>query len=166
MLFLSPILAVLRAIPWWAYAIAACLAWGGFQRYRANSAAKVYQQAQVEAAKRTEAALAENIRETARRLAAQQEATIHAEAQTAKARAAANASAASADRLRQRLDAIRAAEPRASDSAATGASQTDRLADVLGQCADRYRALAAAADRAVIAGQTCEAAYDLLTHDP
>lgn len=162
MVFLSPILAVLRAIPWWAYVIAACLAWGGYQRYRANSAAKVYQQAQIEAAKRTEAALAENIRETARRLAEQQKATQDAEAKTNKARADAAAAAGAAERLRQRLDAIRAASAPAGDPAAAVAGQTGRLADVVGQCADRYREVAAVADRAVIAGRACEAAYQAL----
>jgi len=158
----APILAFLRAIPWWAYAIAACLAWGGYQRYQAKSAAKVYQQAQIEAAKRTEAALADNIRETARRLAAQQKATQDAEAQTVKARAAAGAAAGAAERLRQRLDAIRAASAPAGDTSTAGAGTADRLAEVLGQCTDRYRDVAAAADRAVIAGRTCEAAYSSL----
>lgn len=163
MLLLSPVLGVLRAIPWWAYAIAACLAWGGWQRHRANSAAAVYQQAQIEAAKRTEAALAENIRETARRLAAQQKATQDAEKQTTKARADAGVAHAAAARLRERLVAVRAAQPRTGDTAAAGAGTADRLAELLGQCADRYRAVAASADSAVIAGRACEAAYTSLT---
>ena len=163
MFVLSSILAFLKAIPWWAYVIAACLAWGGWQRHRATSAAKVYQQAQIEAAKRTEAALAENIRETARRLAEQLKATQDAEAKTIKARSDAAAAAGAAERLRDRLDAIRAASAPAGDSAASGAGTTDRLAEVLGQCTDRYREVAAAADRAVIAGLACEASYNTLT---
>lgn len=162
-LILSPILSVLRAIPWWFYVLAACLAWGGYQRHRANSAAKTYQRAQIEAAKATEAALAENIRETARRLAAQQKATQNAELKLAKARTDASAAGAAAQRLRDRLGAIRAAESSASNPAVAGAGTTDRLADILGECADRYREVAAAADRAVIAGRTCEAAYSSLT---
>lgn len=162
MFVLSPILAFLKAIPWWAYAIAACLAWGGWQRHRANSAAKIYQQAQIEAAKRTEAALAENIRETARRLAEQLKATQDAEAKTIKARSDAAAAAGAAERLRQQLDAIRASSAPASDTTTSDAGTTDRLAEVLGQCTDRYREVAAAADRAVIAGLACEASYNAL----
>ncbi len=165
-LILSPVLSFLRAIPWWAYAIAACLAWGGYQRHKATSAAKVYQNAQIEAAKATEAALAENIRETARRLAEQQKATQDAELKLSKARADAGAASAAAGRLRDRLVAIRSAEPRASDPAASGTSITDRLAGVLGECADRYRTVAAIADRAIIAGRTCEASYQALIPNP
>jgi hypothetical protein len=161
-MFLTPILAFLRVIPFWVYIVAAVLAWGGYQRYQAKSAAAIYQKAQIDAAKATEAALADNIRETARRLAAQQKATQDAEAQIIKARAAAAGANAAADRLRDRLAAIRAAEPRASDPAASSASQTDRLADVLGECATRYREVAASADHAIIAGRACEASYQAL----
>lgn len=165
-LVLQPVLSILKAIPWWAYAIAACLAWGGYQRHRATSAAKVYQAAQIEAARLTEAALIENVQETARRLAAQQKATQDAEIQTRKARTDAGAAAGAAERLRQQLVAVRAAGASASNPAASGASATDRLADLLGQCVDRYREVAAAADRAVIAGRTCEAGYKSLTNKP
>jgi Protein of unknown function (DUF2514) len=163
MMLLAPLLGALRAIPWWAYALAACLAWGGWQRHRALSAAKVYQQAQVEAAKRTEAALAENIRETARRLAAQQKATQDAEAKTVKARSDAAGAAGAAERLRKQLLAIRAASAPAGDPSATGPGSADRLAEILGECVERYRTVAAAADRAVIAGRTCEASYTALS---
>jgi uncharacterized phage infection (PIP) family protein YhgE len=161
-LIVAPVLSMLKAVPFWVWLLVAALVWGGVQRYKANSAAQTYQQAQIEAAKRTEAALAENIRETARRLAKQQEATQHADAKTTAARADAAAAHAAAERLRQRLDAVRAAEPRASDPAAAGASTADRLADVLVQCVDEYRGVAAAADRAIIAGKACEASYKAL----
>lgn len=163
MMLLAPLLGMLRAIPWWAYALAACLAWGGWQRHRAVSAAKVYQNAQIEAAKATEAALAENIRETARRLAEQTKVAQDAEHKMVRARADAGAASAAAGRLRDRLDAIRAASAPASDPAASSPSTTDRLADVLGQCADRYRTVAASADNAIIAGRACEASYQALT---
>jgi chromosome segregation ATPase len=123
----------------------------------------VYQNAQIEAAKRTEAALAENIRETARRLAEQQKATQDAEAQTTKARAAAGAAAVAADRLRERLNALRSASAPAGNSPTTGAGTTDRLADVLVQCSTQYRDVAASADAAIIAGRACEASYNALT---
>jgi Protein of unknown function (DUF2514)/Tetratricopeptide repeat-like domain len=162
-LIFAPVLSILRAIPFWVWLVAAAVTWGGYQRWRANSAAEVYQQAQIEAARKTEAALAENIREIARRLAAQQKATEDAELQTAKARADAGAAADAASRLRQRLDAIRSASASASNPAAAGAGPANGLAEVLGQCADRYKEVAAAADRAVIAGLACEASYNSLT---
>ena len=108
-----------------------------------------------------EQALQAAINETARRLAAQAQATKEADENLNRARSAAVGAAAAADRLRVRLAAIKA-DAGASNPAAAGASQTDRLADVLGQCADRYREVAAAADRAVIAGRACEASYNAL----
>jgi Protein of unknown function (DUF2514) len=161
-LIFASVLSFLKAIPFWVYLLVAVVAWGGYQRYQAKSAAAVYQKAQIDAAKATEAALAENIRETARRLAEQTKVTQDAETKLAKARAAAAAADGAAGRLRQRLDAIRAASAPAGDPAVAGASTTDRLADVLGQCADRYRAVAASADRAIIAGHSCEASYQAL----
>lgn len=160
-LILSPILAVLRAIPWWAYVIAACIAWGGYQRWRANSAAQEYQQAQAEAAAEREQALQAAINETARRLAAQAQATKEADENLNRARSAAVGATAAADRLRVRLAAIKA-DAGASNPAAAGASQTDRLADAISECADRYRAVAAIADRSIISGRACEASYNAL----
>lgn len=160
-LILSPILAVLRAIPWWAYVIAACIAWGGYQRWRANSAAQEYQQAQAEAAAEREQALQAAINETARRLAAQAQATKEADENLNRARSAAVGAAAAADRLRVRLAAIKT-DSWSSNPAAAGASQTDRLADAISECADRYRAVAAIADRSIISGRACEAVYDAL----
>jgi hypothetical protein len=161
-LILAPVMSFVRAIPFWVWLLAAAVAWGGYQRWRANSAAEVYQQAQIEAARKTEAALADNIRETARRLAAQQKATEDAELKASKARADAGAAAGAAVRLRQRLDDLRAASAPAGDTAAAGAGATDRLADLLGQCADRYREVASSADRAIVAGHACEASYQAL----
>jgi len=161
-LIFASVLSFLKAIPFWVYLLVAVVAWGGYQRYQAKSAAAVYQKAQIDAAKATEAALAENIRETARRLAEQTKVTQDAETKLAKARAAAVAADGAAGRLRQRLDAIRAASAPAGDPSAAGASTTDRLADVLGQCADRYRAVAASADRAIISGHACEQSYQAL----
>ena len=161
MIILQPILSVLRAIPWWAYAIAACLAWGGWQRHRATSAAATYQQAQAEAAAEREQALRDSIAETERRLAAQAKATKDADEQAAKAKSSAAAAAGAAERMRQRLAAIKA-DSGASHPTVASAGTTDRLAEVLGECVDRYRAVAVAADRAVIAGRACEASYQAL----
>lgn len=160
------ILGVFRLVPPWVWLVVALVGWGGYQRYRANSAAAVYQQAQIEAAKATEAALAENIRETARRLAEQVKATEDAQAKTTKARADAGAAGAAAARLRERLDALRAASAPAGNPPAAAASGAAGPADLLAACADRYSSVAASADRAVIAGQACEAHYRALIVNP
>ena len=157
------ILGFARVVPFWAWLVIALVAWGGFQRWRANSAAATYQQAQIEAAKATEAALAENIRETARRLAEQQKVTTDAELKLTKARSDAAGAAGAAERLRRQLVALRAASAPTGDPSASGAGTAGRLAEVLGECVDQYRTVAAAADRAVVAGRTCEASYNALT---
>lgn len=154
-------IALLRVIPIWVYIVAACLAWGGYQRWRANSAAQEYAQAQAAAATEREAALQAAIEETARRLAAQAKATKDADEQTAKAKTAAAGAAGAAQRLRAQLAAF-AASATSSDPAASGAGATSGLAEILGECADRYRTVAVAADRAVIAGRACEQIYDSL----
>jgi hypothetical protein len=73
----------------------------------------------------------------------------------------ADAARAAVQRLRQQLAATaeRAAAPAASASAPDAAPM---LADMLGQCAERLRAMAEYADRAARAGQACEASYDAL----
>jgi hypothetical protein len=156
------LIGLLRGIPIWAWALAAALAWGGWQKHRATSIAAEFAQARQQAAAEREQALAAAIAETARRLAAQQEATRNADKATLKARSAAASAAVAADGLRSRLAAIKA-DAGASNPAAAGAGQTDRLADILGECADHYRGVAAVADRAIIAGQACEQSYLSLT---
>ena len=160
-LILKPILGILRAIPWWAYLIAACLAWGGYQRWRATSTAKAFQQAQADAAAEREKALTESLVTYSNRVAAQRKAIDDAEQKSTKARADASAATAAAGKLRQRLVAIQAG---ASDpnSSATAASQAAGLADILSNCADRYRSVAEVADRSIIAGLACEASYQTL----
>lgn len=155
-------LAVLGRVPVWAWALAACLAWGGFQRHRALASAAELQHQQAEAAEAQAKALKATIAETGRRLAAQQEVVHVAQNQAAKARAAAAAASAAAGQLRERIAAA-APSAAASDSAAADRGQADQLGDALGACAGRYLDVAAAADRAVIAGQACERAYDSLT---
>jgi hypothetical protein len=159
---LTPILGLLRVVPWWAWALAAALAWGGWQKHRATSIAAEFALAQQQASAEREQALAASIAETSRRLTAQQEATRRADSSLLKARGAAASAAGAADSLRARLAAIQA-DAGASHPAAAGAGQTNRLAELLGECADRYRGVASAADRAIIAGQACEASYIALT---
>lgn len=150
------------AVPVWAWVIVAALVWGGWQRHRATSAA--------EALRAHDSAIAAQIiqrqqadqAETARRLDEQRKATDAAETLARTARLDAAGARGAADRLRVEL-ASRAADRRAADPAAAGGSETDRLADALGQCADQYRTVADVADAAIIAGLTCERSYNSLT---
>jgi len=68
------------------------------------------------------------------------------------------------DRLRARANTLaRAAvaeQPALADAGPSGAAAVDLLAYMLGRAIDRAEALAGVADRARIAGLTCERAYD------
>lgn len=161
-LVLTPVLSFLRLIPIWVYVIAACLAWGGYQRHRATSIAAEYQQAQAKAATEREKALALTVEETARRLSAQQEATNEAEKKSIKAVGDAAAARTAAARLRDKLATINASAGSAS-APASGASASNRVADILNRCADEYTKVAGIADRAIISGLACEANYKALT---
>jgi hypothetical protein len=159
---LSGLLGIARVVPVWAWALVALLAWGGIQRHRASSAAGELRQAQAAAAIEREQALQASITETQRRLAAQQEIAHAADEAASRARADAHAAAGAAGRLRQRIAALQAGAG-AGNPATAGASSADRLGEALATCADRYREVAAAADRAVAAGLACERAYQSLT---
>lgn len=162
MIWLSPLAGLARAVPIWAWVVLACLAWGGWQRHRAQAAGAELQRAQAHAAAEREQALQASITETGRRLAAQQEIAHAADQAASRARADAAAAADAAGRLRQRIAALQASAA-AGHSPAAGASPADRLAGALATCAERYRDVAAAADRAINAGRACERAYESLT---
>ena len=151
-----------RLVPVWAWMLAALLAWGGFQKHRAGAAGAQLQRVQAAAAIEREQALQASITETQRRLAAQQEIAHAADQAASRARADASAAAGAAGRLRERIAALQAIA-RSSDPAAAGPGPADRLGDALAACAGRYRDVAAAADRAILAGQACERAYGALT---
>jgi len=112
----------------------------------------------------TASQLAANQAKTTRILATQSEAANAAQAQSQRADAAERAAARSSDGLRIAARALAAGcgvVPGAPASAAS--SPADRLADVLGESSERYRAVALATDRAVIRGQQCQASYDALS---
>jgi chromosome segregation ATPase len=155
-------LAIVRGFHPLVWVIVAALAWGGYQKVRAEHHAAAREKAAAQAAIEREEALHASIATTQRRIAAQQEALRHAQTQTTVARAAAASASAAADRLQLRIAAVQA-RARSSDPAASGPSPADQLADALGRCAGAYRHLADTADRSVIAGRACEAAYDSLT---
>lgn len=109
--------------------------------------------------------------ETARRIKVQSE-VINAEVlRTQEARAAAGRAAAAHDGLRDELADLAsraraaAADPTAAAEREAAAQSAAVLADLLGQCSERRRELAAFADAAHIAGSTCQRSYEALTHE-
>lgn len=108
-------------------------------------------------------------REEQRRTIEQTEIAYEAKRKSDKAHSAALAADAAARELRARLAALVNASRSPGDPAATsaGTSAPDAvavLADVLGRCDARERAVARFADAAHIAGLACERAYDALTN--
>ena len=159
---LSPLLGLAKLVPAWVWVIAAVLGWGGIQHHRAKAAgAEMLHQQQVSAEAHAAAATAA-LAETGRRLAAQQEIAHAADQAASRARADASAAADATVRLRQRIAALQASAGPA-DPAAAGPGAANRLGDALSACGDRYRDVAAAADRAITAGLACERAYTSLT---
>lgn len=107
MLPVAPVLGVLRAVPLWAWALAAALAWGGWQRHRAISATEA--KAQAEQAAAVHAATA----------AAQAAARASEAALNESARRAADAYQANLSRARRDADAVRTERDRLLDAVAT-----------------------------------------------
>lgn len=161
---------IFGAVPWWVWLIVVAVAWGGWQRHQAKSAAEKYTKAVTEAAAARETALVADAQETARRLQVQKGITDAAQ-QKAKALAADVDRARNAEqRLLDKLAAIKADAGAANPTAPGGGQATETttgmLADMLGKCVRRYRGLAEYADAARDAGQACEASYEALTAKP
>lgn len=160
-LIASPLAWIAKAIPVWAWLLLAGLAWGGFQHYRARSAVAELHKQELSAAKEREKALQESVNESQRRLRAQNEAIRYANESTKLATADAVAANDAVARLRVSLNAVKARAASANTSAG-GRSETERVANVLGSCAERYQYLASRIDAAIIAGQTCQRSYESL----
>lgn len=164
---MAMILGLLRAVPLSAWAIAAALAWGGWQHHRATAAGAELARVQQQTADLRERAMHGALIETTRRLTAQQEAANAAETLARRARADAAAAGAAAGQLRSYAAGL-AARAGACDSPAATVSPAASapgvvLADLLGRAADRAVDLAAEADRRGIAGGECAQHYDALT---
>lgn len=164
---LSPVLGVLKAIPWWAYALVAALAWGAYNRHDARSqAAAKHALIQVAAAEEAKA-LRASIAESERRVAAHQEIASAAQARIVELERSAAAVRTVAGRVRPAAVAY-VASAAASNPAATAECKATEatagvLAELLGRATERASLLADLANRTHGAGQACEAFYDKLT---
>lgn len=147
-LALKPVLAILKAVPAWVWVVVAVLAWGGWQRHRAISAAEA--RAHAEQAAAVHAATA----------AAQAAARASEAALNESARRAADAYQANLSRVRRDADAVRSERDRLLDAVATagtcpaspgaaaasGVDAAAGLREVVRQCVGALAQVAEAAD--------------------
>lgn len=164
---LAPVMAIVRGIPIWAWALVACLAWGGYQRHNARAQERAKNAIIQQVAAEEAAALRASIAESERRAQAHQEIASAAQAKIADLERSHAAVRAVSTRVRTAAVAV-AASAAASNSAPAGGCQASdaaagMLAELLGRAADRAALLANLADRSRAAGQACEAAYNALT---
>jgi Flp pilus assembly protein TadB len=166
---IAALLGIARAVPWWLWAAAALLAWGGWQRHQATRAADTLRAAEAKAAaEQIKAAEAARL-ETERRWSAQKGIADAAHARSRVLARDAAGARADADRVRLAAQSLAASAAAGAAAAAvdcqatTGAARL--LAELLGRAVDRAAVLADHADAARSAGQACERAYDSLAKD-
>lgn len=178
MIQMTAIRAAAAAMPWRAVAVvvlvgAAFVAGWSVQGWRKGGEIERLRRGYAEERLAQEAdkvgALGDVRREEQRRIIEQTEIAYEAKRKADKAGSAALAADAAARELRARVAALVNASRSPGDPAAAGAgtSAPDAiavLADVLGRCEARERAVARFADAAHIAGLACERAYDALTN--
>lgn len=163
-------LGLMARVPAWAWVMMALAAWGGWHRWQAIDARRSFEQAQATAqAERAESERAAAV-ETSRRIQRQAEVTHAAQRQAQALRADADAARAALERLRAQLATAAAPGAAADPAVAAGSPPAPGapgvLAQLLGQCGERVRSLAAHADAAAAAGSACEASYDALSAKP
>lgn len=150
---------LLAKVPLVVWLVLALLIWGLYNQHERRMATATLVTQQAAAAAATASKVAADKAETARIADTQKEAINELLAHQATDAAAIARSADAARRLQRQL-AADAARRRTNDPASIGTGQADRLTVVFGQCVERYRAVAASAASAVLAGQLCERSYD------
>jgi hypothetical protein len=160
-------LTLLRVIPVWAWALAAALAWGAWQRHLAGNAVQALADQNLQLEKLRSEAMHAALVETTRRLSAQKEVTDVARQTAARNRQDAAAAAGSADRLRQHIARLATSAGACNSAAAPGGPAASApavvLADMLKRVESAGRSAAAGLDAATAAGIACERSYESLT---
>jgi hypothetical protein len=164
-----PFLSLIRALPWYAWALAAALAWGGYGHIRANTLqGRIDRDAAAHAAQtadreRVAREAERKARDAEQRMAADNLENVNeAERLAARMHDHAAAAAVAGAGLLERARALAArCDRRPEAAAAAGASAPaagagDLLADVLGRLESAGRKLALEADKRRAAGLTCE----------
>ena len=163
---MTPVLALARLVPIWAWALVAALACGAWQRHSARAADAALAEQRAEQAQQRERQLASYVEAWTLAARKQQEIADDARKTAARNAAAARAAAAAAGGLRDDLAAA-LADAAAADAAAGQCAATAAAArvsaDVLGRAVERAGILARYADEAAAAGGACERAYRALT---
>lgn len=139
---------LLRVVPVWAWALAALLAWGGWQRHQAKTqtAARAVAEQQAAVAKATAAAQAD-ARERERLINTNaKRATDAADQKRQAAQAAAAGARAELDRLRNALAAAPTGGASAPAGAASGPDGSASFRAVVAECAGRLVEVAADSD--------------------
>lgn len=159
------VLAILRGIPVWAWALAAVIGWGALQKHRADAAAKREKAAALEQADARASAIHGALVQQTNVVRKQTEVIHDATEQARRARADADRAGDAERRLLARIGAAGggSTDPAAAGASAPAGDASAVPADLLGRCVGDLRRLAAIADERGIAGQACERAYDALT---
>lgn len=159
--------ALFSIVPIWAWAIAAAVGWGAWQKHQAAEAADSLRLKEAAAATQREQGLRDSFNQTERRLNAQNKVVQNATIKIARANAAAASAAGAGERLRARLAVVNASQCAPGAAAAVSGQAASSPADLreyvqrrLDDAADQ---LARHADDARAAGQACEQAYDALS---
>lgn len=159
-------LALLRIVPVWAWAVSAALGFAWWQRHIVQALQAEQAQRTAAVARLREQAMHDALVETTRRLTAQQEVAHASEDLARQQRADADLARAALDRLRRRAagagTCAGAGHPAAAAVGPAASAGGDLHADVLGRLGEAARQLAAVADERGRAGSECAGRYDAL----